>query len=145
MGDIFPEGGNPMTKQLIAALALTALILAPMSAAFANDGTKNDPAAAKKSHDVYATVVAVDPDAKTLTFRGPDGNEQSGEVKGDAVNKLRDLRPGQQVTLVLQDQAMSGSASGSAGGSTGATGTATSTTNPVITDIKLEKASGKKG
>ena len=134
-----------MTKQLIAALALTALILAPMSAALANDGTKNDPAAAKKSHDVYATVVAVDPDAKTLTFRGPDGNEQSGEVKGDAVNKLRDLRPGQQVTLVLQDQAMSGSASGSAGGSTGATGTTTSTTNPVITDIKLEKASGKKG
>jgi sugar (pentulose or hexulose) kinase len=134
-----------MTKQLIAALALTALILTPMSVALANDGTKNDPAAAKKSHDVYATIVSVDPDAKTLTFRGPDGNEQSGEVKGDAVNKLRDLRPGQQVTLVLQDQAMSGSASGSASGSTGATGTTTSTTNPVITDIKLEKASGKKG
>jgi hypothetical protein len=40
---------------------------------------------------------------------------------------------------------MSGSASGSASGSTGATGTTTSTSNPVITDIKLEKASGKKG
>jgi hypothetical protein len=136
-----------MTKQLIAALALTALILTPMSVALANDA-KSD-AAGKKSHDIYATVVSVDPDAKTLTFRGPDGNEQSGEVKGDAVNKLRDLRPGQQVTLVVQDQAMSGSASGSASGSTGstgsATGTTTSTSNPVITDIKLEKASGKKG
>jgi hypothetical protein len=140
-----------MTKQLIAAFALTALILLPTSAALANDKRTNDDTASKKaSHDIYATVVSVDPDAKTLTFRGPDGNEQSGEVKGDAVNKLRDLRPGQQVTLVVSDQAMSGSASGSTG-STGSTGSATGTagtagtTNPVITDIKFEKASGKKG
>jgi hypothetical protein len=131
-----------MTKQLIATLALTALILAPMSAALANDKKTDDAAGKKAGHDIYATVVSVDPDAKTLTFRGPDGNEQSGEVKGDAVNKLRDLRPGQQVTLVVQDQSMSGSATGSTGTATGTTG---ASTNPVITDIKFEKASGKKG
>lgn len=135
-----------MTKQLIAAFALTALILLPTSAAFANDKKTDDSASKKASHDIYATVVSVDPDAKTLTFRGPDGNEQSGEVKGDAVNKLRDLRPGQQVTLVVSDQSMSGSASGAPGSTGSATGTTgTATANPVITDIKFEKASGKKG
>jgi hypothetical protein len=135
-----------MTKQLMAALALTALILLPMSAALANDKkTNDDTSSTKKGHDIYATVVSVDPDAKTLTFRGPDGNEQSGEVKGDAVNKLRDLRPGRQVTLVVQDQSMSGSATGSTGSTGSATGTTGSTANPVISDIKFEKASGKKG
>ena len=127
--------------RILAVLAIAALVVAPVATAYA--GTDKDkPAAAqsgKKATEKQITVVSVDADAKTLTYReagaaAPNqpgtpgspsataGGEKTVPVTGQAINKLKQVRPGQQVTV-------------------------TCTTNDAgeidaISDLKLEPASG---
>jgi hypothetical protein len=108
--------------RILAVLAIAALVLAPVSAAYA--GTEKDkPATAQsgKTTEKQVTVVSVDQDAKTITIReagspsstpgapgapgAPGGsattsNEKTVPVTGQAINKLKSLRPGQQVTVM---------------------------------------------
>jgi|SoiMethySBSTD1v2_1073268.scaffolds.fasta_scaffold02419_16 hypothetical protein len=106
--------------RILAVLAIAALVFAPVATAYA--GTEKDkPATAQsgKSTEKQVTVVSVDQDAKTITIREagsttpgapgtpgtPGGsattsNEKTVPVTGQAINKLKSLRPGQQVTVM---------------------------------------------
>jgi ribosomal protein S1 len=79
---------------LFAVLAVVALIAAPVSA-FATTG--------KKTHDVKATVVSTDPAAKTITLKMDNGEEKTVPVMGQAINKMKNLKPGEAVTCVCTD------------------------------------------
>ena len=87
--------------RILVVLAVAALLAAPAANTFAGDQDK--PTAAepgkKATTDKQVTVVSVDPSAKTLTFKGPDGKEKTVPVTGQAVNKLKEVRPGQQITV----------------------------------------------
>lgn len=77
---------------LFAVLAVVALIAAPVFA----EG-------AKKHHDVQVTVVSVDAAAKTMTVKGPDGAQKTVPVTGEAVSKAKNVKPGDTITVVCQD------------------------------------------
>lgn len=111
--------------RILAVLAIAALVVAPVATAYA--GTDKDkPAQAQsgKSTEKQITVVSVDADAKTLTYReagassvqpgqpgtpsqpgtpgspsASAGNEKTVPVTGQAINKLKQVRPGQQITV----------------------------------------------
>jgi Cu/Ag efflux protein CusF len=81
---------------LFAVLAVVALVAAPVSALATT---------ATKTHDVKATVVSMDEKAKTVTIKTEDGKEQTVPVMGAAVNKMKNLKPGEAVTCVCTDNA----------------------------------------
>jgi hypothetical protein len=123
--------------RILAVLAIVALVAAPVATAYA--GTDKAAAPAGKTMQKVVTVVSVDPDAKTLTYKDTSagspstpgapggsatssGNEKTVKVTGQAINKLTQVRPGQQITV-------------------------TCTTNDMgeidaISDLKFEAASG---
>src|SRR5262245_8134703 len=145
---IIKEASSMKGLRILAVLAIAALVVAPVATAYA--GTDKDkPAAAQagKTTEKQITVVSVDADAKTLTYReagassttpgqpgtpsqpgtpgSPSaraGHEKTVPVTGQAINKLKQLRPGQQVTVTATTNDMGEIAS--------------------ISDLKFEPASG---
>ena len=97
---------------LLAVLAVVALVAAPVFA----EG-------AKKHHDVQVTVVSVDPAAKTMTIKGPDGAQKTVPVTGEAINKCKSVKPGETITITCQDNEKG--------------------EHEAISDIKMEKAEKK--
>jgi hypothetical protein len=76
---------------LFAVLAVVALVAGPT---FAD---------AKKHHDVQVTVVSADPAAKTMTVKGADGQQKTVPVTGEAVSKMKNVKPGEMITVTCQD------------------------------------------
>jgi hypothetical protein len=97
---------------LFAVLAVVALVAAPVYA----EG-------AKKHHDVQVTVVSVDAAAKTMTIKGPDGAQKTVPVTGEAISKAKNVKPGEMITVVCQDNEKG--------------------EHEAISDIKMEKADKK--
>jgi len=60
------------------------------------------PAATGKTHEVEAEVVAFDAGTQTLTIKGSPDNK-TVPVDASAIAQVRDLKPGQKVTLVCRD------------------------------------------
>jgi len=58
---------------------------------------------ARKTHEVTAIVVALDPDAKTITISGDDGQKHTAPLTGAAVASAGKFKPGDKVTLTCQD------------------------------------------
>ena len=112
--------------RILAVLAIAALVVAPVATAYAGtDKDKPAPAqSGKKATEKQITVVSVDADAKTLTYReagatsttpgqpgtpsqpgtpgspsATTGGEKTVPVTGQAINKLKQVRPGQQITV----------------------------------------------
>jgi ribosomal protein S1 len=79
---------------LFAVLAIVALVAAPVSA-LATGTTK--------THDVKVTVVSTDAAAKTMTVKMDNGEEKTVPVMGAAINKMKNVKPGQQITCVCTD------------------------------------------
>ncbi len=100
--------------RILAIVAIAALVLAPVATVYA--GTDKDQApgstAGKKTEKVV-NVVSVDPDAKTITVKDPGGSSPTAsdsgktlKVTGQAISKLSQVRPGQQITVVFDASAM---------------------------------------
>ncbi|HET8946099.1 MAG TPA: hypothetical protein VFQ07_03885 [Candidatus Polarisedimenticolia bacterium] len=115
--------------RILAIVAIAALVLAPVATVYA--GTDKDKAtspSAKKGEKVV-TVVSVDPDGKTITVRDlagspgtgsstspttpgtpgsptAGGDEKTLKVTGQAISKLNQVRPGQQITVVFNENQM---------------------------------------
>lgn len=67
---------------------------------------KADPAPpAAKTHDVAAEIVSVDATAKTVTIKGDKANT-TVPVEDKALAAVKELKAGQKVTLICQDDAM---------------------------------------
>jgi uncharacterized protein (UPF0333 family) len=81
---------------LLGVLAIVALVAAPVSA-LATTTTK--------THDVKVTVVSTDAAAKTMTIKTDTGEEKTVPVMGAAINKMKNVKPGQQITAVCTDNA----------------------------------------
>lgn len=60
--------------------------------------------AAAKTHEVEAEVVSVDATAKTITIKGETENK-TAPVDVKALAAVKDLKPGQKVTLICRDNA----------------------------------------
>jgi hypothetical protein len=71
----------------------------------AKAATAGDKVAAVKTHDVEAEVVSADATAKTLTIKGELQNK-TVPVEGKATAQLKDLKPGEKVTLSCRDNDM---------------------------------------
>lgn len=130
--------------RILAVLAIAALVVAPVATAYAADKDKPAQSQSGKTTEKQITVVSVDADAKTLTYREAGatgttpsqpgtpgapgtpsagaGNEKTVPVTGQAINKLKQVRPGQQITVSC---------------TTNDTGEISS-----ISDLKFEPASG---
>jgi len=80
---------------LFGVLVAVALLAAPLAPAWAG---------AKKHHDMTVTVVSVDANAKTMTFKTDTGEEKSAPVMGQAINKMKSLKAGETVTLTCTDK-----------------------------------------
>src|SRR5262245_56728695 len=77
---------------LFSALVIAALVAAPMSAAFAAGTTD-------KKEDLNVTVVSVNSEAKTRAVKTPTGEEKTAKVIGEAINKLKTVKAGDNVTV----------------------------------------------
>jgi hypothetical protein len=82
-------------SKLVAGLVVAALVSLP--AALASDK------AAGKTHEATVTVVSVDTNAKTITFKDDQGNEKTAPVMDKALNGLDKWKAGEKVTLTCQD------------------------------------------
>jgi len=115
--------------RILAIVAIAALVLAPVASVYA--GTDKDKAATTqgKKTEKVVTVVSVDPDGKTITVRDlggsagstgsattpgtpgspttgsptASGDEKTLKVTGQAISKLNQVRPGQQITVVFNN------------------------------------------
>src|SRR5262249_34832291 len=81
---------------LFAVLAIVALVAAPVSG-LATTTTK--------THEEKVTVVSTDPAAKTMTIKTDSGEEKTVPVMGAAINKMKNVKAGQQITCVCTDNA----------------------------------------
>ena len=113
--------------RILAIVAIAALVLAPAATVYA--GTEKDkavPAQSGKKTEKVVTVVSVDPDGKTITVRDlggsggtgsatapgtpgspsatASGDEKTLKVTGQAISKLNQVRPGQQITVVFNNE-----------------------------------------
>ena len=86
------------TLRLFGALVAIALLAAPLAPAWAGE------AKGKKTHDVTVTIVAVDETGKTITFKTDTGEQKSAPVMGAAINKMKNLKAGETVTLTCTDK-----------------------------------------
>ena len=59
-------------------------------------------AATAKTHDVEAEVVSVDATAKTITIKA-DPDNKTVPVEGKAITQLKEVKPGEKVTLSCRD------------------------------------------
>jgi hypothetical protein len=90
------------------ALLLAVLFAAGVAVAqdMPKDSTKAPKAAVKaapaKTHDVDAEVVSVDATAKTITIKA-DPDNKTVPVEGKAITQLKDVKPGEKVTLSCRD------------------------------------------
>jgi hypothetical protein len=116
--------------RILAIVAIAALVLAPVATVYAADKDKATTSATGKKTEKVVTVVAVDPDAKTITVKdlggsgsgygtgssttpstpgtpgtgsATDNAEKTLKVTGSAISKLNQVRPGQQITVVFND------------------------------------------
>lgn len=113
--------------RILAIVAIAALVLAPVATVYA--GTDKDKAVTSgKKTEKVVTVVSVDPDGKTITVRDlggsggtgsatvpstpgtpgspsatAGGDEKTLKVTGQAISKLNQVRPGQQITVVFNN------------------------------------------
>jgi len=60
------------------------------------------PAAKATTHEVQAEIVSVDVEKSTITIKTEKG-QATAPAEGKAVASLKDLKPGQKVTLVCLD------------------------------------------
>jgi hypothetical protein len=60
------------------------------------------PTSTKSAKILKGEVVSADP-AGTITYKTSDGGEKSAAVETDVAEKLRDLKPGDKVTLILRE------------------------------------------
>src|SRR5262245_38824027 len=89
---------------------LTLLLSLVFAAGFTFAGEAAKPAADTKAaakatlntHEVDAEVVSVDAEKNTITLKTEKG-ESKAPVEGKAVASLKDLKPGQKVTVVCRD------------------------------------------
>ena len=65
--------------------------------------TKAELKAAKNTHEVDAEIVSVDSLKNTVTIKTAKGDSTTAQVEGKAQASLKDLKPGQKVTLVCRD------------------------------------------
>jgi hypothetical protein len=56
-----------------------------------------------KTHDVKGTVVAVNVEGKTITFKDDSGASVTAPVLDQAAGSLKTVKPGEFVTLTCQD------------------------------------------
>lgn len=63
---------------------------------------KAEAKAAGKTHEVATEIVSVDATAKTVTIKGEAGS-QTVPVQEKALAAVKDLKAGQKVTLICQD------------------------------------------
>ena len=84
---------------LFSALVILSLVAVPMSAAFAGTG-----AAAGKTHELTVSVVSINAEAKTMTFKMDTGEEKTAPVIGQAINKIKDVKAGAKVTITCTDK-----------------------------------------
>jgi len=82
-------------KKLVSVLA----ILAVVGLLFAPVVSASD----KKTHEANVTVVSVDPEAKTITFKDDTGEEKTAPVLAEAVTSLKTFKAGDQVVLTCLD------------------------------------------
>src|SRR5262245_12159265 len=80
---------------LFAVLAIVALVAAPVSFATTTAPTKH--------HEEKVTVVSTDANAKTMTIKTESGEEKTVPVMGAAINKMKNVKPGQMITCVCTD------------------------------------------
>jgi hypothetical protein len=81
---------------LFGALVILSLVAAPLSAAWA--------AGAVKKHDMTVSVVSIDAEARTMTFKTETGEEKTAPVIGQAINKIKDVKAGEKVTITCTDK-----------------------------------------
>lgn len=84
------------------ALAFAGTALAEQAKAPAKPAAHSTKAAAVKTHDVDAEIVAVDETAKTITIKG-DPDNKTVPVEGKALATLKAHKAGDKVTLVCRD------------------------------------------
>lgn len=77
---------------LFSALVILSLVAAPL---FAGTG---------KKHDMTVSVVSVNAEAKTMTFKTDTGEEKTAPVIGQAINKIKDVKAGEKVTITCTDK-----------------------------------------
>ena len=78
---------------ILVAVFVTGLILAQV----------NPVAAAGKTHDLTATVVSVDIQAKKITFQDEAGTTNTSPVLDRAVESLKTVKAGEKVVLTCRD------------------------------------------
>ena len=115
--------------RILAIVAIAALVLAPVATVYAADKDKAATTQGSKKTEKVVTVVSVDPDAKTITVKDLGGSssgygtgssttpsqpstpgsptasdsEKTLKVTGQAISKLNQVRPGQQITVVFNN------------------------------------------
>jgi len=80
---------------LFSALVILSLVAAPMSAAWAGN---------VKKHDLTVSVVSINAEAKTMTFKTEAGEEKTAPVIGQAINKMKDVKAGEKITITCTDK-----------------------------------------
>jgi uncharacterized protein YdeI (BOF family) len=64
---------------------------------------KAEEKAAPNTHEVTAEIAAVDAMKNTVTIKAESGDEKVVPVEGKATAELKDLKPGEKVTLICKD------------------------------------------
>jgi len=83
--------------QVFSVLVVLAVVAAPMSSAWAGSS-------AVKKHEMSVTVVSVDATAKTMTFKTDTGEEKTAPMMGQAINKSKNVKAGETVTITCTDK-----------------------------------------
>jgi hypothetical protein len=81
---------------MTAVLFALAAVLAPVGTALAGDK-------GGKSHEAKGEVVSVNVDTKELTFKTDAGETKTAAVLGKAIDTLKNLKPGDKITLTCSD------------------------------------------
>ena len=79
------------------------LILGAVLAAALLAAQLNPAMAAGKTHDVAATVVSIDMQAKKITFQDDAGSTSTAAVVEKAVESLKSVKAGDKVVLTCRD------------------------------------------
>ncbi len=84
-----------------AALAVAILFLAAIALPLAGEEGAKKPMG--PTHEVTATVVSVNLDAKTITFKDPEGKEKTAPVLEKGMGALKSVKAGDKVVLTCLD------------------------------------------
>lgn len=83
------------------ALCVAVLFLAAIALPMAGEhGEKKDMGT---THEVTTTVVSVDIEAKTITFKDDEGNEKTAPVLAEGLGALKKVKAGEKVVLTCRD------------------------------------------